>query len=64
VNVIELQTAEILEIADETGGIEPGKYADFVVMDKNPLKEISALAKPSMVSIGGHLIDKPEIKPI
>lgn len=35
--------AELLQIADEYGTLEPGKFADFIVLDQDPLADITAL---------------------
>lgn len=35
--------AELLGIADETGTVEPGKIADLLVVDGDPLEDISVL---------------------
>ncbi|MCK5767629.1 MAG: amidohydrolase family protein, partial [Candidatus Atribacteria bacterium] len=35
--------AELIGVSDKIGDITPGKLADIVIIDKNPLKDISAL---------------------
>lgn len=54
--------AEILGIDNYTGSIDIGKNADLVVLDENPLKNIRALSKPSMVVIRGNVINNPRVK--
>ena len=54
--------AEILGIDDETGTIEAGKSADFIVLDRNPADDLSVLSKPSMVVVFGRVITSPKIK--
>ncbi len=46
--------AEILGLAAEVGTVEPGKLADLVVVDGNPLEDIRALGYVDWVVKGGH----------
>jgi imidazolonepropionase-like amidohydrolase len=39
--------AELMRMADLTGTVEPGKYADLIVVDGNPLKEIALFQDPA-----------------
>ncbi|MBD3226954.1 MAG: amidohydrolase family protein [Candidatus Lokiarchaeota archaeon] len=56
--------SEILDIETQTGTIENGKSADFIVFEENPLKDLNVLAFPFMVGIRGNLIERPKIKKI
>ena len=57
-----LKNAQILGIDNIAGSIEKGKYADMVVVDKNPLEDFRNLATPYLVIINGKEIKKPKIK--
>lgn len=57
-----LVNATIAGIEDETGSIEVGKSADFLVTDKNPCEELCALRSPYMVVMRGRAIKKPRVK--
>lgn len=48
--------AEILEMADEFGTIEPGKLADIIVVDGNPLRDMMALRDPPVVIKAGEVM--------
>ncbi len=55
-----INNAKILKIAEKTGSLEKGKYADMVVLDKNPLEDIRALRNPQMVFKQGELMFSAE----
>lgn len=54
--------AQIAGIGDVTGTVEPGKCADFVVTEKNPLEDLEALRNISMVVSRGNVIRDPKVK--
>lgn len=54
--------AEIIGLGDVTGTVEVGKSADFIVMQDNPLTDITALKRLSMVCCQGVRYDKPKYK--
>jgi len=42
----------------DLGTVEPGKFADLVVIDGDPLKEITDVRKVAMVFKGGQMVDR------
>ncbi len=53
--------ARILGLDDVTGAIEPGKSADMVVLEHNPLDSFRAFTDPRMVVMAGAIIDNPVV---
>lgn len=56
------RAAEMAGIGAETGTIEPGKCADFIVTAKNPLEDLRALRQIEMVVAKGRKIDHLQVK--
>ena len=56
------RNAEIAGIGDVTGSIETGKSADFIVCEKNPLDDLTALRDLSMVVARGGIFRDPKVK--
>jgi len=51
-------SAEMVGMLDEVGTIEPGKLADLIILEKNPLENISNLRSLTMVIKDGKLVDR------
>jgi len=49
-------SAECLGIADQVGTLEPGKLADLVVLDGDPLADLAALEQIHAVFKEGALV--------
>ena len=54
--------AEILGAGDELGTIEPGKAADLLILDGDPLADIRATRRIQMVVKGGEIVDRERIR--
>ncbi len=48
--------AEHLGLLEDLGTIEPGKYADMIIIDGDPLEDISAIRKIEVVIKGGNIL--------
>lgn len=56
------RSAELLGIGDETGAIEKGKCADFIVTKNNPLDDLRALRSLDYVVARGKVYRDPKVK--
>lgn len=57
-----LVNARIAGVEAETGSIEVGKSADMLIVDGDPLSDITALRTPSAVVMRGKFINAPKVK--
>jgi imidazolonepropionase-like amidohydrolase len=55
-----LNNAKVLGKEDELGTIEAGKYADLVILDADPLQDITNTQEIHLVIKGGLVLD-PEL---
>ena len=54
--------AEMAGIGDITGTLEPGKCADMIVVEKNPLEDLRALRNVDMVVSQGKVLRSSKVK--
>lgn len=54
--------AKIAGISDITGSLEEGKVADIIVVENNPLEDLTTLKDVKMVIARGQLILHPQVK--
>ncbi len=57
------QAAEAVGAQDDLGTLEPGKLADIVLLDKNPLEDIKNTQTIWRVIKGGWLFDPDKLRP-
>ncbi|MHC4587436.1 MAG: ankyrin repeat domain-containing protein [Planctomycetota bacterium] len=53
-----------LGLLDSMGTVERGKVADLILLDSNPLQDISNTRKIAAVVVGGKFFDKPALQEI
>jgi len=57
-----INAAELLQMSNDVGSLEPGHYADVVALDGDPLRDIKSTAKVVFVMKGGKVILSPVAK--
>ncbi|MCL7417649.1 MAG: amidohydrolase family protein, partial [Halalkalicoccus sp.] len=54
---IEAMTASAADVVGlDVGVLEPGKFADLLVVEGNPLEDVSLLREPTAVLKGGKVV--------
>jgi imidazolonepropionase-like amidohydrolase len=53
-----INPAKSLGLDAELGSLEPGKLADLVVLDRNPLQDLRGTDSVSLVMLNGRLYDR------
>ena len=51
-----VNAAALLGASDRVGTIEPGRYADVVAVDGDPLQDIGAMGRVVFVMVGAHSV--------
>jgi imidazolonepropionase-like amidohydrolase len=46
-------TGELMQMQNEIGTVDPGRYADIIAVQGNRLQDISVMQKPAFVMKGG-----------
>jgi len=54
-----LSAAELVEMKDQIGTVEPGKFADLVAVPGDPLKDLHLLERVNFVMKGGVVYKRP-----
>ncbi len=56
VKIMTRNAAAVIGRSKELGTLEPGKLADIVILDGNPLADISDVLKVKVVIKGGEIV--------
>ena len=51
-----IHAAELLGWTDDVGVIEPGRFADFIAVEGDPLSDVTLLERVDFVVKGGEVI--------
>ena len=51
-----MHAAELMDWSNAVGAIEPGKYADLIAVDGDPLSDIAVLKQVRFVMKGGMVV--------
>jgi imidazolonepropionase-like amidohydrolase len=51
-----VNAADLLGWSDRVGSIEPGKYADLVAVEGDPLQDVTTLERVKWVMKGGQVV--------
>jgi imidazolonepropionase-like amidohydrolase len=51
-----INAADLLGWSDQIGALEPGKYADLIAVEGDPLKDVTTLEKVKVVLKGGEVV--------
>ena len=54
--------AAVLGLADQNGSIAPGRRADLVILDADPLEGLDVLRRPSAVIANGRVFDREALE--
>ena len=54
-----LTAAQLLRLEDRAGTLQPGKWADIIAVDGNPLEDVTTLEQVRFVMKGGRVVKKP-----
>jgi imidazolonepropionase-like amidohydrolase len=54
-----IDAAALLDLSSEVGTLEPGKQADLIAVEGNPLVDVAALRKVSLVMRAGRVFREP-----
>lgn len=59
-----INAARLIGVEDQIGSLEEGKFADFIILEGDPLKDIGALYNVQSVSVNGRLVNVEAINEI
>jgi imidazolonepropionase-like amidohydrolase len=51
-----LNDADLLGWSDKIGSLDPGKFADIIAVDGDPLKDVTTLEHVKFVMKGGEVV--------